>query len=477
MATSAGTFTGRTEQLRVLARELKEARSTGRGRFVLLRGRRRVGKSRLAEEFLLRTKARHVFFAATRGRAPERELAAFTSLLAASDLPAAPLVRAGARFETWDAAFALIAESSERRSPSVVVIDEFPHLIDADSSVEGAFQTAWDRYLQRAPVLLVVIGSDLSMMAALTEYGRPLYDRPTRLIHLPPLTPAEIAGMLSLDPAGALDAYMAIGGFPLIAQSWGRAKDLRAFLRRELADPTAPIIVSGERMVGAEFHPDAQPRTVMSAIGAGERTFTAIGNASAVPRQSLERALGLLVTKRVVERTLPLSSRPSREARYTVADPYLRFWLRFIEPGLNEIERGRSDLVVERVVSAWPEYRGRAIEPLVREALSRLLPSARFGDAVHVGAYWTRSGDVEVDLVGSPRPSRPTRVSFVGSIKWRERAPFGSRDLGDLAGLRSKVPGADADTLLVGVSRSGFQSGGLAAQLGPEDLLAAWNTG
>lgn len=469
-------FVGREEQLRTLSSELRRVRSTGHGRFVLLRGRRRVGKSRLVEELLRREGSRHAFFTATKGRPADRELASFAELVAASELPAGAVVRAGARFETWDAALRVIAESSEHRSPSVVVIDEFPYLIETDPTVEGALQIAWDRALQRAPVLLIVVGSDLSMMSALTEYGRPLYDRPTKIIHLLPLTPAEVGEMLRLNAVDALDAYLVIGGFPLLALSWGRAKDVRSFLRRELGDPTAPVIVSGERMLGAEFPPEAQARLVLSAIGSGERTFTAIGGASGVPRQSLERALDLLIGKKVIERMLPLSVRRSREARYVVVDPYLRFWLRFIEQGLSEIERGRSDVVVGRIMAAWSEFRGGAVEWLVRESVTRLLPSSRFGDALHVGAYWTRGSDVQVDLVGASHAAQPPRIAFVGSIKWRERSPFGPRDLAALAAVRPRVPGSDRRTLLVGVSRAGFTTKDLAVELGPDELLATWRS-
>ena len=43
-------FVGRDRELGVLEAELEEARRTGRGRFVWMRGRRRVGKSRLVQE-------------------------------------------------------------------------------------------------------------------------------------------------------------------------------------------------------------------------------------------------------------------------------------------------------------------------------------------------------------------------------------------------------------------------------------------
>jgi hypothetical protein len=53
---------------------------------------------------------------------------------------------------------------------------------------------------------------------------------------------------------------------------------------------------------------------------------------------------------------------------------------------------------------------GRAVEPLVREALARLLPAQGIPAAPVIGGYWTRSNDVEIDIVGADREpiaSRP----------------------------------------------------------------------
>lgn len=103
--------------------------------------------------------------------------------------------------------------------------------------------------------------------------------------------------------------------------------------RTVLAEPTSPLIVSAERVLAAEFPTEAQARLVLGQIGAGEVTFTRIARAAGGLQQaSANRSLELLTRKRIVAKDLPLSTVPSGEARYRVADPYLRFWLRFIGP-------------------------------------------------------------------------------------------------------------------------------------------------
>jgi hypothetical protein len=144
----------------------------------------------------------------------------------------------------------------------------------------------------------------------------------------------------------------------------------------------------------------------------------------------------------------------------------------------EQISNPTSPLIVggERILSAeFPEEPGpgRYSRP---SSTFRMLPDERFGDAQYVGGYWTRKGDVEVDLVGAEKKVRPRHVAFVGSIKWREWTPFGGRDLGRIAAQRNEVPGTDEDAVLVGVSREGFdeRGRGVDVALAPEDLLEAW---
>lgn len=464
-------FVGRKEQLRLLDAELEAVREgKGKpGRALAVRGRRQVGKSTLIEEFVERAGVPSIFYVASRQPAP-RELELFGEAIAVSETQAADVARAGP-LGSWDAALALLAADATAERPLILVIDELPYLIESEPSIEGTLQKAWDRVLARSHVLLVLIGSDLSMMEALAQRGRPLYGRVRELV-VPPLTPAEVGELLGLDATPALDAYLAIGGFPRLASLAGSNGDLWRFLSRELIDPTSPLVVIGERSINAELPNDLQSHRVLAAIGSGERAYSAIERRSGVERTSLVRALDALREKRMVSKLTPYSSRPrARPPRYVVADPYLRFWLRFIGPNFELIERGRGDAVVERIRASWHAYRGRAIEPLARAAIERWLPDPRFGEALFVGGYWTRDGRVEVDLVGGREPDRSEVVDFVGSVKWREGRPFDRSDLAALVAARADVPGASEGSLLVGVSRSGFDTGELDVELGPEDLI------
>lgn len=469
-------FVGRRRELASLSRMLERVAAGGRagrpGRALLMRGRRRVGKSRLVEEFVTRADVPHLYFTASAQPSLATDLELFVAAAGSSDLPGAATF-AGQQPQTWDAALHLLVGALPADRPSVVVLDELPYLIANDPGLEGTLQKLFDRELARRPTLLICIGSDLAMMEALNAYGRPFHQRATEMV-VPPLTPADLSELLELPASDTFDAYLVSGGLPLILDEWPRGAPVWDYLTDAVSDPTSALLVSGERAVAAEFPAESQARRVLGAIGAGERTFSLIGRAAGgLAQASLSRALELLTTKRVVEAGTPLSTRPSRETRYRVADPYLRFWLAFLGPYLPEIERGRGDLTLARIRASWTVWRGKAIEPVVQEALLRLPDRLPPGTGA-VGGYWTRTGDPEIDLVGGDRQPVAKVVTFVGSVKWQEHRPFDVHDLGRLAQHRDQLPGADADTPLLAVSRTGSTVDGLDV-LRPADLLAAYH--
>ena len=347
-----------------------------------------------------------------------------------------------------------------------------PYLIGTDAGFEGTLQKVFDRELSRKPVLLVCVGSDLAMMEALNEYGRPFHQRATELV-VPPFSPADAAEMLGLSPADAFDAYLVSGGLPLILDEWPAGMTALDYVTDAVTDPLSALLVSGERALAAEFPAESHARLVLGAIGSGERTYSKIQRAAGeIASATLNRALQLLRAKRVVEAAVPLSVKPSRETRYTVADPHLRFWLAFLGPHQPEIERRRGDLVAARVRASWTAWRGAAIEPVIRESVRRISDQLP-GSPQVIGSYWTRTNDPQVDLIGADREPVAQRIAFVGSVKWRDSQPFDERDLADLISHRAQVPGAGDATPLLAVSRSGARVSSLTV-LGPQELLDAW---
>lgn len=474
-------FKGRSADLDQLARQLGlVVGGTGatRGQAVIVAGRRRVGKSRLVQEFCDRSGLPYALFQATRGRNAVAERADFAATLAHSPLPGADLV-AGLQASDWNQALRSLAVAVPDDVPSIAVLDEVPWLVEQDGEFEGALQTVWDRHLSAKPVLLILVGSDLSVMEALQSYGRPFFGRAAKMT-VQPLHLADVQAMTGLDAAEAVDALLITGGFPEIVQSWRPGTSPGDFLREAVSNPLAPLLVAGELSLLGEFPEASHSRAILEAVGSGERTFSTIaaqaGGVGALPSGTLSPLLNTLLAKRVLAADLPLSVKAdSKNKRYRIADPYLRFWLAFLRRGIPLIERGRGDLALERIERSWTTWRGRAVEPVVRESLLRLLPDERWPRTEAVGGWWNRQNNPEVDLIGADREPVAGQVDFIGSVKWLESQPFGRREYDALVRDMLAVPGAGPDTALVAVSRCGVEGDlPLAAHWGPEDLVRAW---
>lgn len=467
-------FIGRDHELAELRRlwhGVASARGTASpGHCVVLRGSRRVGKTRLAEVFVTSAGSPALFYAAARGGGGADDFVA--------QLRRSPLDGRGAGDETigpkdWAGALDALALALPEDRVSIVVLDEFSRLLRSDPGLEAVFERAWVTRLSAKPVLLVLIGSEAHAMESLNAYGHAFYQRGTEIV-LHPLDPLATGELVGARGAAAFDAFLVTGGLPLVCDEWTKGQNLHRYLADALSNSSSALVTSGERILEEIGH-QSVARRVLRVIGTDERTFTNIARAAGgLTGTSLTRALDELRSAHLVSRDQPFSLRRPSDTRYSVTDPFLRFWLRFVEPHLADIDRGRGDLLVAHVDADWLTWRGRSIEPVVRDALGRLLPARGLPGVGALGAYWTRTNSVEVDIVGVDEVPYPREVLLVGSIKWRERAHFHLRDLDDLKRASRLVPGVRARTPLVAVSRNGFSSRLDAVTFDASDLLDAW---
>nr|WP_204745228.1 DUF234 domain-containing protein [Glycomyces paridis] len=450
-----------------------------------IRGRRQVGKSRLVQEFCDRARLPYCFWSASKGAAPALAVEDFTAGLAASGLGGGapvPAVRTG----SWPDAFAVLATLLPQ-SPSIVVLDELPWASEQDAAFDGALQTAWDRLLSTKPVLLLLLGSDLHMMERFTAYDRPFYGRADTL-KLLPLNPAETAAATGLSGADAVDAHLLSGGLPGVLRAWPEGLAAMEFLRLECEDPASPLFSVPQQTLLAEFPTPDQTRRVLEGIGSGNRTRQNIAVAAGsvqggLPSGALAPILRrLTVEKQVVAEDAPLSTQPGRPSVFRIADPNLQLYFAALRDAFELVQRGHAVQAFGSVRRHWDSWRGRAVEPMVRESLrvAGMLGELPWDGVEAVGGWWNRQFDPELDLVGADRAPVARKVFFVGSVKWLNR-PFDRRDRDALMRNAARVPGFDpATTGLVVASRAGLDrdtsTDGIDLVWTPESLLRVWET-
>ncbi|MDI1463868.1 ATP-binding protein [Catellatospora sp. KI3] len=480
----AEAFVGRTAELGYLRKRLDRVTSSGAGVAVALRGRRQVGKSRLVQEFCDRAGVPYLFHTAVKGSSQVEALTAFSAELRESMLPRDRELIPAAAPANWPDAFRLLA-SALPASPSAVVLDEVPWLAEQDEQFDGALQAAWDRLLRDRPVLLLLLGSDLHMMERLTAYDRPFFGRADNMV-LGPLNPGDVAGALGLTGADAIDAHLVCGGLPGIVRAWPHGTPAAAFLEAECEDPASPLFSIPESALMAEFPAPDQAKRVLEAVGGGDRTqaniaATAGGRQGPLPSGVVSPLLRKLAEeKRVLAIDEPLSTHPGKPNLYRIADSNLRLYLAALRSAQEQARRGRPQAAYAVVKRRWASWRGRAVEPLVREALelAALGGELPWPSVEAVGGWWNRQFDPEVDLVGADRGPIAQRIDFAGSVKWLG-TPFDNHDLSKLARGAAAVPGYEPGTTgLAAVSLSGVapnaDTGQLTLVWGPQQVLSAW---
>ena len=197
------------------SRRLREAFESQHSEFVVVYGRRRVGKTFLVREtFDYKFTFQHTGHSA--GRMPEQLLYFRESLIDAgyTDCP---------MLKTWHEAFRHLQKFLESRSEprKTVFIDELPFMATRKSGCVAALEHFWNGWATaRKDILLVICGSAASWLLKKIIGDRGgLHNRVTKKIHLSPFSLAECEQMsaemkLGYSRKQIAECYMAIGGIP-----------------------------------------------------------------------------------------------------------------------------------------------------------------------------------------------------------------------------------------------------------------------
>lgn len=471
-------FVGRRDDLSRLTAHLDAVTATRRGRLLAVRGRRQVGKSSLLTRFVDHAAAASIYLTAAKDASPTEHLRDLSAAARTSPHPPTQLDLLEEPPLTWSDALQRLAALA-RDQPLIVVLDEYPWAAAAERTLDSRIQAAWDRTLEHLPLLMVLVGSDLAVMERTISHDAPLYGR-ARPFVVDPLSPADTREVLGpgTTALAALDTHLVTGGYPRLVQAAAGAGGALPLVRHSLLDPYAELVVTAALSLDAELPPNVPARAVLESVGhdaVGPAVFGTIVDRLAATdgtaRAQVTRAVDTLRVKRLITIDTPAGSPTgTRLRRYRILDTYLRFWLRFVSGQLGDISRGRGDLAVAAFERGWQSWRGRAIEPIVRQSLLRAAPELPgLAGTDELGGWWNRTSHPEIDIVANAA-ARPVGV---GTIKWREVQPLSRRDLRELSDAAATI-GLPGDVMRIGVCPAGAEPG-VDADLvwTAEDVMAA----
>lgn len=438
-------FLNRDAELRALDRACESSGAV----LALVWGRRRTGKTRLLGRFIEGKRA--VFYGATQQASPT-ELRGLAQATRDTLAPHGPDLLALGDFPDWEVALRYLADRA-RTERLVVVVDEFPYLVESEPSLPSIIQKFWDHQGRETRLFLVLCGSAEAVMEDLQRQRAPLFGRIDLRLQVHPFAYPEAALFVPrLSAADRALAYGILGGMPVYLQRWDDRTGTRANLQRLFADPASPLVEEGEFVLSSELPEASGYFRVLHAIAAGERTYGAIKDFA---RMDIQRQMDRLLAVGLVERVVPVTEDPARTKRaiYRIADNFLSFWFRFVYRHRADIARGLGPRLVDRtVMPALADYMGEPWEEMCREFVRRESMLGRLPvELSRVGRWWNRDSSVEIDIVGL----RGKEVALAGSVKWARSA--GRSELRALRRAVEALPDRADDVQLVLFAREEVQ--------------------
>lgn len=386
MITTIMTFHDRADELTVLSKAFERSGHA----FVVVYGRRRVGKTALLKQFC--EGRPHLYYLANQ-EAEDRQREKFVERVAERFDDRVP------RIDDWSAALSYLGDHLESED-AVVVVDEFPYLVDENDSLPSYLQAFVDERLVDTDSTLVLCGSSVSTMESeVLGSESPLYGRRTAQIDLQPFSFATARPVIDYGVQDAIRSFSVTGGTPMYLTLFDYERSLAENVRREILDPTAVLYNEPEFLLRTELRNPARYMSILEAIATGHTTPNEIAGATGVDSGPLSKYLQTLRRLRLVERELPVtaSRKNSTRSLYRIADEFLRFWFRYVEPNRSGIESAPDVVYEQRIAPDLPTHVASTFESVCAEAVWAGVREGRLPAYSQVGRWWY--GGEEIDVV------------------------------------------------------------------------------
>ena len=404
-------FIGRKREMEKLESEYSRDSS-----FVVIYGRRRVGKTTLIKEFLKNKTA--FYFLATE----EIESQSMKRLAGVVARTTKNRLLQNATFTDWLDLFQVIADY-EPEKKKVLVIDEFPYLVKTNSAFPSVLQNAWDEILTDNNLMLILSGSLIGMMQKhALSYDSPLYGRRTSQMRLAPLPFTDIYAVQNLSFTESVEQYAVTGGVPKYLEFFEDGRELTEQIKDAVLSKNGFLYEEPFFLLKSESMTAVNYFSIIKAIADGNHKIGKIAGVLGIESSKLTPYLSTLSDLGFVEKRTPVTEKnpeKSRKGLYFIADNFIRFWFRYVYPYKGELELDNMQIVLEEMKKDFEtKFVAFAYEDICKDIFANLCKRGVV-DFVpsRIGAYWLNdyTGDTEIDVMAVDNQNK--RI-FAGECKY-----------------------------------------------------------
>jgi len=393
------TFFDRNKELKFLEEKFK----SNKFEFLIIYGRRRVGKTTLIKEFI---KDKEAIYFMAKEASDSVNIKEFKELI--NQYYDVSFLK-----DDWKAIFSYLSKVVNKRF--VIVIDEFPYLIKNNSSILSLFQDLIDNYLSlNDNIFLIILGSQLSIIEKdLLSYKSPLYGRRTGQLKIKPfsfLASYEFLKKFSnRDIEESFNIYSITDGFPLYLKEFLEKKNIFNLIGEKILNEGSLLNEEAIFLLKEEFSEVSTYFSILSAIAKGKNSFGEIINECGFKdKTSITPYLRKLEIIEIVKKENPFMEK--KKAKYYINNNFLNFWFRFIYPNYSLLEINK-ELLLKKIKENFNSYLGSIFERIVKE----LILNKPFFPIQQIGKWWWK--DKEIDLVAFNEQEK--KIAFL-ECKWQE---------------------------------------------------------
>ena len=446
-------FIGRKTELEKLNAEYERDSS-----FVVIYGRRRVGKTTLIKEFLKDKTA--FYFLATE----ELENQSMKRLAGVIARTTKNRLFQRVAVSDWLELFEMIAEY-EPDKKKILVIDEFPYLVKTNPAFPSILQNAWDEILKEKNIMLILSGSLIGMMQKhALSYDSPLYGRRTSQMRLAPLSYMEVYAAQKLPFDKAVEQYAITGGVPKYLEFFSDGRMLMEQVKDVVLSKSGFLYEEPFFLLKSEAMTAVNYFSIIRVIADGNHKLGKIAGILEQETSALTPYLSTLADLGFIEKRTPITEKNperSRKGLYFICDNFMRFWFRYVYPYKGELELDNMQIVLDEIQKDFTEkFVAFAYEDICKDIFADLCRKGEISFLPsRIGSYWLNdyTGDTEIDVMAADHQNK--RV-FAGECKYHTKpvdAPvyFALKEKVANAGeIRKAFPGYE---IVYGLfSKSGF---------------------
>ena len=407
-------FIGRKNELHTLNTEYNRNSS-----FVVIYGRRRVGKTTLIKEFL---KNKTAFYYLATEELESQSMKRLANVIARTTKNT---LLQKIEFSDWLDLFQLIADYKPEEK-KVLVIDEFPYLVRTNSAFPSILQNAWDEFLKDSNVMLILSGSLMGMMQKhALSYDSPLYGRRTAQMRLTPLPFTSIYETQNLPFEQAVEQFALTGGVPKYLEFFEDGRPLEEQLKDVVFSKNGFLYEEPNFLLKSESLTAVNYFSIIKTIADGNHKLGKIASALGQESSSLTPYLSTLSDLGFIEKRTPITEKnpeKSRKGLYFIADNFLRFWFCYVYPYKGELELDNMQIVLDEIHKDFKEkFVAFAYEDICKDIFAKLCSNNAISFVPsRIGSYWLNDydGDTEIDVMSVDHQNKQV---FVGECKYHTK--------------------------------------------------------